>query len=297
MGPFDRFNDRAKRVLALAQDEAIRFNHNYIGTEHLLLGLVREGEGVAARVLDSLGVELSKVRTAVEFIIGRGDSTTSPSEITLSPRTKKVIELAIDEARKLGHSHVGTEHLLLGLVRDGEGIASGVLESLGVSLEKVRHQVIATLGQQHPAQAGEAAAAGGKSGSSKTPTLDQLGVNLTAMAKASQLDPVIGREKEIERVIQILSRRTKNNPALIGEPGVGKTAIAEGLAHRIVKGDVPETLQGKRVLTLDIGSLVAGTQDRREIEERPQKSIEALHHAPDLIPFLDQPTTPVVRGP
>src|SRR5438067_2468895 len=238
MGPFDRFNDRAKRVLALAQDEAIRFNHNYIGTEHLLLGLVREGEGVAARVLDSLGVELSKVRTAVEFIIGRGDSTTSPSEITLSPRTKKVIELAIDEARKLGHSHVGTEHLLLGLVREGEGIASGVLESLGVSLEKVRHQVIATLGQQHPQAAGEAAPAG-KGGQSKTPTLDQLGVNLTAMAKAQQLDPGIGREKEIERVIQILSRRTKNSPALIGEPGVGKTSIAVGLAHRSVMVEEP----------------------------------------------------------
>src|SRR5437667_190480 len=287
MGPFDRFNDRAKRGLALAQDEAIRFNHNYIGTEHLLLGLVREGEGVAARVLDSLGVELSKVRTAVEFIIGRGDSTTSPSEITLSPRTKKVIELAIDEARKLGHSHVGTEHLLLGLVREGEGIASGVLESLGVSLEKVRHQVIATLGQQHPVTA-ETAAAGGKSASSKTPTLDQLGVNLTAMAKAQQLDPVIGREKEIERVIQILSRRTKNNPALIGEPGVGKTAIAEGLAHRIVKGDVPETLQGKRVLTLDIGSLVAGTKYRGEFEERLKKIIEELRHAHDVILFIDE---------
>src|SRR5438477_810716 len=295
MGPFDRFNDRAKRVLALAQDEAIRFNHNYIGTEHLLLGLVREGEGVAARVLDSLGVELSKVRTAVEFIIGRGDSTTSPSEITLSPRTKKVIELAIDEARKLGHSHVGTEHLLLGLVREGEGIASGVLESLGVSLEKVRHQVIATLGQQHPATA-ETAAAGGKSASSKTPTLDQLGVNLTAMAKAGQLDPVIGREKEIERVIQILSRRTKNNPALIGEPGVGKTAIAEGLAHRIVKGDVPETLQGKRVLTLDIGSLVAGTKYRGEFEERLKKIIEELRHAHDVILFIDELHTLVGAG-
>src|SRR5881409_3298015 len=270
MGPFDRFNDRAKRVLALAQDEAIRFNHNYIGTEHLLLGLVREGEGVAARVLDSLGVELSKVRTAVEFIIGRGDSTTSPSEITLSPRTKKVIELAIDEARKLGHSHVGTEHLLLGLVREGEGIASGVLESLGVSLEKVRHQVIATL--------------------------DQLGVNLTSMSKAGQLDPVIGREKEIERVIQILSRRTKNNPALIGEPGVGKTAIAEGLAHRIVKGDVPETLQGKRVLTLDIGSLVAGTKYRGEFEERLKKIIEELRHAHDVILFIDELHTLVGAG-
>ncbi len=295
MGPFDRFNDRAKRVLALAQDEAIRFNHNYIGTEHLLLGLVREGEGVAARVLDSLGVELSKVRTAVEFIIGRGDSTTSPSEITLSPRTKKVIELAIDEARKLGHSHVGTEHLLLGLVREGEGIASGVLESLGVSLEKVRAQVIATLGQQHPATA-EPAAAGGKSASSKTPTLDQLGVNLTAMSKAGQLDPVIGREKEIERVIQILSRRTKNNPALIGEPGVGKTAIAEGLAHRIVKGDVPETLQGKRVLTLDIGSLVAGTKYRGEFEERLKKIIEELRHAHDVILFIDELHTLVGAG-
>src|ERR1700704_2179672 len=295
MGPFDRFNDRAKRVLALAQDEAIRFNHNYIGTEHLLLGLVREGEGVAARVLDSLGVELSKVRTAVEFIIGRGDATTSPSEITLSPRTKKVIELAIDEARKLGHSHVGTEHLLLGLVREGEGIASGVLESLGVSLEKVRHQVIATLGQQHPATA-ETASAGGKSASSKTPTLDQLGVNLPAMAKAGQLDPVIGREKEIERVIQILSRRTKNNPALIGEPGVGKTAIAEGLAHRIVAGDVPETLLNKRVLTLDIGSLVAGTKYRGEFEERLKKIIEELRNTNDAVLFIDELHTLVGAG-
>src|SRR6188474_1761836 len=295
MGPFDRFNDRAKRVLALAQDEAIRFNHNYIGTEHLLLGLVREGEGVAARVLDSLGVELSKVRTAVEFIIGRGDSTTSPSEITLSPRTKKVIELAIDEARKLGHSHVGTEHLLLGLVREGEGIASGVLESLGVSLEKVRHQVIATLGQQHPATA-ETATAGGKAAGSKTPTLDQLGVNLTAMAKAQQLDPVIGREKEIERVIQILSRRTKNNPALIGEPGVGKTAIAEGLAQRIVSGDVPETLINKRVLTLDIGSLVAGTKYRGEFEERLKKIIEELRSTNDAVLFIDELHTLVGAG-
>jgi len=296
MGPFDRFNDRAKRVLALAQDEAIRFNHNYIGTEHLLLGLVSEGEGVAARVLDSLGVELSKVRTAVEFIIGRGDVATSPSEITLSPRTKKVVDLAVDEARKLGHSHVGTEHLLLGLLREGEGIASGVLESLGVSPEKVRDQVIATLGQQHPATRGEAGASGGETRSSKTPTLDRLGVDLTAMAKAQQLDPVIGREKEIERVVQILSRRTKNNPALVGEPGVGKTAIAEGLAQRIVQGDVPETLQNKRLLTLDIGSLVAGTKYRGEFEERLKKIIEELRQAHDVVLFIDELHTLVGAG-
>src|SRR5436305_971740 len=251
MGPFDRFNDRAKRVLALAQDEAIRFNHNYIGTEHLLLGLVREGEGVAARVLDALGVDLSKARTASEFTSGRGDSTTSPSEITLSPRTKKVIELAIDEARKLGHSHVGTEHLLLGLVREGEGIASGVLESLGVSLEKVRHQVIATLGQQHPATAETASAGGGgKASQSKTPTLDQLGVNLTAMAKAAQLDPVIGREKEIERgELQCIGATTLDEfrkyierdaalerrfqPVMVGEPTIEETqAILTGIRSR-----------------------------------------------------------------
>jgi len=296
MGPFDRFNDRAKGVLALAHDEAVRFNHHYIGTEHLLLGLVREGEGVAARVLDSLGVELSKVRTAVEFIIGRGAVASSPSDITLSPRTKKVVELAIDEARKRGHSHVGTEHLLLGMLREGEGIASGVLESLGVSPEKVRDQLIATLGRQHPATRGEAAASGGESPSSTTPTLDRLGLNLTAMAKAQQLDPVIGREKEIERVVQILSRRTKNNPALIGEPGVGKTAIAEGLAQRIVKGDVPETLQNKRLLTLDIGSLVAGTKYRGEFEERLKKIIEELRHAHDVIVFIDELHTLVGAG-
>src|SRR5437773_10540724 len=291
MGPFDRFNDRAKRVLALAQDEAIRFNHNYIGTEHLLLGLVREGEGVAARVLDSLGVELSKVRTAVEFIIGRGDSTTSPSEITLSPRTKKVIELAIDEARKLGHSHVGTEHLLLGLVREGEGIAAGVLESLGVNLDKVRHQVIHVL-----SQSSSVAPAQETKRPSKTPTLDQLGINLTDAARSGKLDPVIGREKEIERVIQILSRRTKNNPGLIGEPGGGKTAIAEGLAHRIVSGDVPETLSEKRVLTLDIGSLVAGTKYRGEFEERLKKIIEELRSSNDNVLFIDELHTLVGAG-
>ena len=290
MDRFDKFTDRARKVLTLAQDEAQRFNHNYIGTEHLLLGLVREGEGVAARVLENMNVELSKVRTAVEFIIGRGDRPVV-GEVGLTPRAKRVIELAIDEARRLGHNYIGTEHLLLGLVREGEGIAAGVLESLGVNLDKVRHQVIHVLSQSSsvsPAQETKRP--------SKTPTLDQLGINLTEAARAGKLDPVIGREKEIERVIQILSRRTKNNPALIGEPGVGKTAIAEGLAHRIVSGDVPETLADKRVLTLDIGSLVAGTKYRGEFEERLKKIIEELRSSSDSVLFIDELHTLVGAG-
>jgi len=287
---FDKFTDRARKVLALAQDEAQRFNHNYIGTEHLLLGLVREGEGVAARVLENMNVELSKVRTAVEFIIGRGDRPVV-GEVGLTPRAKRVIELAIDEARRLGHNYIGTEHLLLGLVREGEGIAAGVLESLGVNLDKVRHQVIHVL-----SQSSASAPATESKRPSKTPTLDALGINLTEAARAGKLDPVIGREKEIERVIQILSRRTKNNPALIGEPGVGKTAIAEGLAHRIVAGDVPETLIDKRVLTLDIGSLVAGTKYRGEFEERLKKIIEELRSSSDSILFIDELHTLVGAG-
>ena len=219
---FDKFTERARRVLTLAQEEAQRFNHNYIGTEHLLLGLVREGEGVAAKVLANLGVELNKVRSAVEFIIGRGDRAVV-GEIGLTPRAKKVIELAVDEARRLNHHYIGTEHLLLGLVREGEGIAAGVLESLGVNLERVRAETTRILSQSMPQSAGT-----GARSSTRTPTVDQLGIDLTAAARAGKLDPVIGREKEIERVIQILSRRTKNNPVLIGEPGVGKTAIAEG---------------------------------------------------------------------
>ena len=268
MDRYDKFTDRARKVLTLAQDEAQRFNHNYIGTEHLLLGLVREGEGVAARVLENMNVELAKVRTAVEFIIGRGDRPVV-GEVGLTPRAKRVIELAIDEARRLGHNYIGTEHLLLGLVREGEGIAAGVLESLGVNLDKVRHEVIRVLSQSSsagPAQETKRA--------SKTPTVDALGINLTEAARADKLDPVIGREKEIERVIQILGRKTKNNPALIGEPGVGKTAIAEGLAHRIVAGDVPDILLNKRVLTLDIGSLVAGTKYRGEFDDLLEPLLE-----------------------
>ena len=290
MDRFDKFTDRARKVLTLAQDEAQRFNHNYIGTEHLLLGLVREGEGVAARVLENMNVELAKVRTAVEFIIGRGDRPVV-GEVGLTPRAKRVIELAIDEARRLGHNYIGTEHLLLGLVREGEGIAAGVLESLGVNLDKVRHEVIRVLSQS--SSVGPAAET---KRASKTPTVDQLGINLTDAVRAGKIDPVIGREKEIERVIQILSRRTKNNPALICEPGVGKTAIAEGLAQRIVSGDVPETLLNKRVLTLDIGSLVAGTKYRGEFEERLKKIIEELRSTNDAVLFIDELHTLVGAG-
>ena len=290
MDRFDKFTDRARKVLTLAQDEAQRFNHNYIGTEHLLLGLVREGEGVAARVLENMNVELAKVRTAVEFIIGRGDRPVV-GEVGLTPRAKRVIELAIDEARRLGHNYIGTEHLLLGLVREGEGIAAGVLESLGVNLDKVRHEVIRVL-----SQSSAAAPAQETKRASKTPTIDQLGINLTDAVRAGKIDPIIGRDKEIERVIQILSRRTKNNPALIGEPGVGKTAIAEGLAQRIVAGDVPETLADKRVLTLDIGSLVAGTKYRGEFEERLKKIIEELRSTSDAVLFIDELHTLVGAG-
>ena len=286
---FEKFSERARRVLTLAQEEAQRFNHNYIGTEHMLLGLVREEEGVAAKVLSSLGVELSKVRAAVEFIIGRGGKPTS-GEIGLTPRAKRVIELAVDEARRLNHNYIGTEHLLLGLLREGEGVAAGVLESLGLNMERVRGEISHILSQRVP-QAHPAHRA-----STRTPTLDQLGVDLTAAARAKKLDPVIGREKEIERLIQILSRRTKNNPVLIGEPGVGKTAIVEGLAHRIVKGDVPEKVQGKRLVVLDIGALVAGTKYRGEFEERLKKVIDEIKTSGNCVLFIDEMHTLVGAG-
>src|SRR5947207_2524523 len=285
---FDKFTERARKVLQLAQEEAQRFNHNYIGTEHLLLGLVREGEGVAAKVLANLGVELNKVRSAVEFIIGRGDRIVL-GEIGLTPRAKKVIELAVDEARRLNHHYIGTEHLLLGLVREGEGIAAGVLESLGVNLEKVRTQTIQVLSQSGAPHERDAK-------HSKTPTIDQMGIDLTAAARAGTLDPVIGRHQEIERVIQILSRRNKNNPALIGEPGVGKTAIVEGLAQRLIAEEVPETLANKRLLTLDVGSLVAGTKYRGEFEERLKKIIEEIRNSRDCIIFIDEVHTLVGAG-
>ena len=289
---YDKYTERAKQVLMLAREEANRFNHNYIGTEHLLLGLVREGEGIAAKVLYDMGVDITKVRSAVEFIIGRGERV-NVGEISLTPRAKKVIELAVEEARRLGHSYIGTEHLLLGLVREGEGIAAGVLESLGVSLEKVRQKVIQSVSQQPSRLTQESS---GRQSTSRTPLIDQMGIDLTAAARGDKLDPVIGREQEIERVVQILSRRTKNNPALIGEPGVGKTAIVEGLAQRVIAGDVPETLLGKRLLTLDIGALVAGTKYRGEFEERLKKILEEIRGSGDCMLFIDELHTLVGAG-
>ena len=285
---FDKFTERARKVLALAQEEAQRFNHNYIGTEHILLGLIREGSGIGAKALVNLGADLGKVRAAVEFIIGRGERK-SRGEVGLTPRAKKVIELAVDEARQLNHNYIGTEHLLLGLLREGEGVAAGVLESFGITLERARQEVGHLLSRSLPHQVGARAA-------TRTPTLDQLGIDLTAAAAAGKLDPVIGREREIERVIQILSRRTKNNPVLIGEPGVGKTAIVEGIAHRIASGDVPETLKGKRLLTLDVGALVAGTKYRGEFEERLKKVIEEIKTARNCLLFVDEMHTLVGAG-
>ncbi|MFQ6029788.1 MAG: ATP-dependent Clp protease ATP-binding subunit, partial [Dehalococcoidia bacterium] len=286
---FEKFSERARRVLSLAQEEAQRFNHNYIGTEHILLGLVRETEGVAARVLSGLGVDLSKVRSAVEFIIGRGEKPTQ-GEIGLTPRAKKVVELAVDEARRMNHTYIGTEHLLIGLLREGEGVAAGVLESLGVTLEKVRAETHRILSNSSPS---------GQQGSrtgTRTPTLDQLGIDLTVAARASKLDPVIGRESEIQRVVQILSRRTKNNPVLVGEPGVGKTAIVEALAQQIGSGEVPDTLQGKRLVTLDMGALVAGTKYRGEFEERLKKVIEEIKNSGNCVLFIDEIHTIVGAG-
>ncbi len=285
---FEKFSERARRVLTLAQEEARQFNHSYIGTEHLLLGLVREEEGVAAKVLTNLGADLAKIRSAVEFTMGRGEKP-SGGEIGLTPRAKRVIELAIDEARHLGHSYIGTEHLLLGLLREGGGVAVSILDSFGINVEQVRAEVVKVLSQGGPrAKAGRVA--------SRTPVLDQVSTDLTEYSRSGKLDPVINRKKEMERVIQILSRRTKNNPALIGEAGVGKTAIVEGLAHRIVKGDVPETLVGKRLIALDVASLVAGTKYRGEFEERLKKVLEEIKSSGNCVLFIDEFHTIVGAG-
>ncbi len=284
---FDRFTKRARETLTYAQEEALRLGHTCIGTEHLLLGLLREGEGVAAKVLGDLGLNLSRARDAVERYAGRGNRTPG-GRVELAPSTKHVIELAVDEARRLGHHYIGTEHLLLGLSREAEGMAVGILESLGVTLDQVRERTMQALRESAtPGPQPEKGAASSTSGGKGQTLLDQLGVDLTAQARAGELDPVIGRQREIERVIQILSRRTKNNPALIGEPGVGKTAIVEGIAQRIVNGETPDSLLNKRVVRLDVGSLVAGTMYRGQFEERLKRVIDEIKNS-DTIIFIDE---------
>ncbi|MEI6031277.1 MAG: ATP-dependent Clp protease ATP-binding subunit [Synechococcaceae cyanobacterium ELA739] len=287
---FERFTEKAIKVIMLAQEEARRLGHNFVGTEQILLGLIGEGTGVAAKVLKSMGVNLKDARVEVEKIIGRGSGFVAV-EIPFTPRAKRVLELSLEEARQLGHNYIGTEHLLLGLIREGEGVAARVLENLGVDLAKVRTQVIRMLGET-----AEVAAGSSGKGSTKTPTLDEFGSNLTQLAADSKLDPVVGRHNEIDRVIQILGRRTKNNPVLIGEPGVGKTAIAEGLAQRITTGDVPDILEDKRVLTLDIGLLVAGTKYRGEFEERLKKIMEEIRSAGNVILVIDEVHTLIGAG-
>ncbi|QFT87159.1 Negative regulator of genetic competence ClpC/MecB [Bacillus sp. THAF10] len=288
---FGRFTERAQKVLALAQEEALRLSHTNIGTEHILLGLVREGEGIAAKALIALGLGPEKIQKEVENLIGRGqDSGQSIPHYT--PRAKKVIELSMDEARKLGHSYVGTEHVLLGLIREGEGVAARVLNNLGVSLNKARQQVLQLLGSNESSGGHQ----GGSSNNVNTPTLDSLARDLTAVAREGSLDPVIGRSKEIQRVIEVLSRRTKNNPVLIGEPGVGKTAIAEGLAQQIVNNEVPEILRDKRVMTLDMGTVVAGTKYRGEFEDRLKKVMDEIRQAGNIILFIDELHTLIGAG-
>jgi ATP-dependent Clp protease ATP-binding subunit ClpC len=291
MYPFERFTERAKKVLTLAQEEAERSHHSYIGTEHLLLGLLREGEGLASKVLGNLGVEINKVRATIESVLGRNERIIIQQIIPTS-RVKKVIEISFEEARRMGNNYVGTEHLLLGLLIEGEGIAAHVLEDLGANLEKVRGEIDRLLHESGLEEETQQA----QKKPSKTPLLDQFCRDLTELAQKNQLDPVIGREREIERVIQILSRRTKNNPALIGEPGVGKTAIAEGLATQIINSNIPESLMGKRVLTLDMGALVAGTKYRGEFEERLKKILDEIRSSREVVLFIDELHTLVGAG-
>jgi ATP-dependent Clp protease ATP-binding subunit ClpC len=294
---FERFTDRARRVVVLAQEEARMLNHNYIGTEHILLGLIHEGEGVAAKALESLSISLDGVREQVQEIIGQGQQAPS-GHIPFTPRAKKVLELSLREALQLGHNYIGTEHILLGLIREGEGVAAQVLVKLGADLNRVRQQVIQLLsGYQGKETTGAGVGAGQPEGTpAGSVVLDQFGRNLTQAARENKLDPVIGRESEMERVMQVLSRRTKNNPVLIGEPGVGKTAVVEGLAQAIVRGDVPETIKDKQLYTLDLGSLVAGSRYRGDFEERLKKVLKEIRTRGDIILFIDEIHTLVGAG-
>ena len=291
---FERFTEKAIKVIMLAQEEARRLGHNFVGTEQVLLGLIGEGTGVAAKTLKSMGVTIKDAREQVEKIIGRGSGFVAV-EIPFTPRAKKVLELSWDEARQLGHNYIGTEHLLLGLIREGEGIGTKVLENLGVDLNKCRSNVIKLLGETRTNQA-QTAAAGNIQSKAKTPSLDEFGTDLTLAAQEQRLDPVVGREKEIERVIQILARRTKNNPILIGEPGVGKTAIAQGLAMKIVNGEVPDILENKKIVQLDMGLLVAGTKYRGEFEERLKKIMDEIRQAGNIILVIDEMHTLIGAG-
>lgn len=287
---FGRFTERAQKVLLLAQEEAQYFDHGYVGTEHILLGIIKEGEGNASRILQGMGVSLEKIREQVERLEGRGTPSVYQTEIALTPRTKRLLELSIMEARNLGHNYVGPEHLLLGLINEGEGVAVAALQALAVDLGKLRQELVNSMSESSGAKP-----EGGKANSS-TPTLNQYGRDLTEMAKENKLDPVIGREDETERVIQILSRRTKNNPVLIGEPGVGKTAVVEGLAEKIAEGKIPEILKNKRVVTLDLSSMVAGSKYRGEFEERIKKVMEEIRNSGNVILFIDEMHTIIGAG-
>ena len=302
---FDRFTERARKVIILAKEEAKRFNHDYIGTEHILLGLIKEGESVAAAVLQNLGLSLDTIRLEVEKLVQFGPSTIVSGDIPFTPKAKKVIELAMDEARRLGHNYIGTEHLLLGLIKEGEGVASHVLMNVGLDLNKVRAEVIKLLGSSTPGGSGGGGTAGAGGGSAavgtgkgktKTPALDAFGRDLSQLARDGKLDPVVGRENEIERVVQILARRTKNNPVLLGEAGVGKTAIVEGLAQRIISGDVPEILMDKRIVVLDLALMVAGTKYRGQFEERIKAVMDEIRRSDNIMIFIDELHTLVGAG-
>ncbi len=290
---FNRFTERARKVIILAKEEARRFNHDYIGTEHILLGLIREGEGVASAILQNMGLSLDKIRLEIEKLVQPGPTTVVSGDVPFTPRAKRVIELSMEEARQLGHNYIGTEHLLLGLLREGEGVAAQVLLGLGLDLNKLRSEVMELLGQGIPGQGPPAAGAKVKS---KTPALDAFGRDLTALAREEKLDPVIGRKNEIERVIQILSRRTKNNPVLLGEAGVGKTAIVEGLAQEIVSGNIPETLKGKRIVIIDLALMVAGTKYRGQFEERIKAVMDEIRRSENVVMFIDELHTLVGAG-